>query len=299
MPNGRPAPDVLAIMRTAIRLLDLRLAVLGLALLAAACDVRVDEKGVSLDIVEGKATDEWSRTYTLQKNGQLEIVNASGTIEAFPATGSQVEVRIQREAKSKSDDAAQAILKGLRVVEEVAPDRVKVDARQEGQQRGFLERVRMNFRVNVPPGLRVSFRTENGNVVLENVQGDISASATNGNVNGRGLEGPLQVSSVNGTIQMELSSVAGDVHLSTVNGRIRLTIPVGANATLEASAVNGGVAIDDALGLKESDRDMRHVSGQFNAGGPRLELQTTNGPIRVSAPGEAERPDRVGGMRGR
>ena len=50
--------------------------------MAAACDVKVSDKGdVSVDLVNGKATDEWVRTYTIAKGGHLEIVNDKGSIE--------------------------------------------------------------------------------------------------------------------------------------------------------------------------------------------------------------------------
>ena len=57
------------------------------ALLAGGCDVQVGEKGFSLDFVQGKAADEWRRTYTLPAGGTLDIVNINGEIEASLAQG--------------------------------------------------------------------------------------------------------------------------------------------------------------------------------------------------------------------
>ena len=47
--------------------------VLAAAVLVSACDVRVGENGVSVGIIEGKATDEWVRTYTLSLHDALPI----------------------------------------------------------------------------------------------------------------------------------------------------------------------------------------------------------------------------------
>jgi len=41
----------------------------ALAPLATGCDVRVGDHGVSVGIVEGRASDEWSRSYTLPEGG--------------------------------------------------------------------------------------------------------------------------------------------------------------------------------------------------------------------------------------
>jgi hypothetical protein len=259
---------------------------LGLAVVTTGCDIRVNENGVSLDIAEGKATDEWARTYTLTRGGRLEIVNVNGTIEAFPATGSDVTIHVRREVKAQNDEAAREVLQKLEMGEEVSADRVKVEGRFDRGQApaGFGRRaqVTMHYRVSVPPGLDVSLRTENGGVRLENVQGRFAAASTNGGVTGRGLSGALEATTVNGGIQVELTAVTGEVRIVTVNGGIRLDLPADVDATLAANAVNGGVTVDDALSLTATERDRRRISGRLNDGGPAISVQTTNGGIRIS-----------------
>ena len=102
-------------------------AIVVLALAAAACDVKVDEKGeIDLGISQGRARDEWTRSYTIAPGGVLEISNEFGPIEAEAGSGAQVEVVVAREARAKSDEEAQARLKELEIVETVAADRVRL-----------------------------------------------------------------------------------------------------------------------------------------------------------------------------
>jgi Putative adhesin len=259
-----------------------------LAVLAASgCNIQVDDKGVSVDIAEGRATDEWTRRYTVATGGRVEIVNLNGTIQAGPSSGSEVEVVAAREVRTGSNEASAAILSKIEMLEEVAPDRVKIEARvdTEGRAGGFGSgsRTSITYRVGLPPGLTAVLRTENGGVRLEaGLQGSIVASSTNGGVTGRGLSGSLNASSVNGGVQMELASVTGDVEITTVNGGIRLAIPANVDAMLDARAVNGGVAVDDGLPLQATERVPLHVAGRLNAGGPRISVRTTNGGIRVT-----------------
>jgi hypothetical protein len=274
-----------------IGILSLGLVVLGL--LASACDVQVNEKGMSVDLVEGKASDEWSRTYTLPRDGQLEIVNSLGSIEVFPATGAAIEVLVRREVRSRSDEAAQEILKGLKIEEEISPSRVVVRSQRANELRGFMQSVRFNYRVNVPAGLTATVTTENGNVQIDNVQGTLSANSTNGSITGRGVSGPFHGRTVNGRIVLELQSVAGEVSLSTVNGPIRIALPIDANADLQANSVNGGVSVDETLVYKATERERTRVAGQLNAGGPKIILDATNGPIRIGpslVPGRSGEP---------
>src|SRR5688572_6951575 len=104
-------------MRTRILPLGVVLAMLG-----AGCDIKVDEKGeVNVDLVEGRASDVLTKTYTLPADGQVEIFNGLGSLDAFPATGKDVEVIVTREVRARSDEAAQEVLKGLQLEEEITP----------------------------------------------------------------------------------------------------------------------------------------------------------------------------------
>jgi hypothetical protein len=258
--------------------------VLFAATLTAGCDVRVGEHGVSLDIVEGKATDEWTGEYTLDRGGQLEIVNTSGPIDVFPATGLAVEVRATREVKGRTDEAANEALRQVAIREEVTSSRVKVETAEPGEG-GFRGRVTVAYRVNIPPGLSVALRSQTGGVRLENVDGRFTVATTNGSINGRGVSGTVDASTVNGGINMELAAVTGDVRIVTVNGGIRLDVSPDVNATLEATAVNGGVVVREGFPLEATDRQRLRVAGRINKGGPRIVAQTTNGGVVIGGRG--------------
>src|SRR5688572_4811664 len=104
----------------------MRSVVLIAAALLAGCDVQVGEKGFSLDIAQGKATDEWVRTYELPAKGRLEVTNVNGTIELLPAQGRTIEVRAQREVKAHSEEGAREALQKLEMHEGVTPGRVAI-----------------------------------------------------------------------------------------------------------------------------------------------------------------------------
>ena len=253
---------------------------------AAGCDVQVGDKGVSLDIASGKATEDWSRSYDLKPGGHLDIVNINGRIEVGPSTTSKVEIRAHREAKAGSDEAARQLLAESKMVEEVAPDHVRVEVQRPGEQsRRFGRSVNVEYDVQIPAGLVASFRTGNGGVTLQNVSGTLTAATTNGGVTGRDLSGPVSATTVNGGVQLGLTAVTGDVQASAVNGGIRIELPSNANARLDATVVNGGINVDDSLKLTGGEQERRHVSGTLNAGGPTISAQTTNGGVRIYGSG--------------
>ena len=270
-------------------------ALLVAATLGAGCDVHVGDNGVSVDVSSGKATDEWSRTYTVTKGGSVEIINVNGPIVVEAATGPQVEIRATRVARAKSDEEAKELLKNVEIKEDVAPGRVAIQTVTRTGMSFGRRSVNVEYRLRVPAGLQVSVKTENGGIGLHDVNGTIAATTTNGGVRGTNLSGAVSAHIVNGGIVMDLARGAGPVELESVNGGIRLDIPTDLNADVEASAVNGGVSADDALKLQTSERARTKLIGKLNRGGPRISATTVNGGVRFRARDGSVSRDAEGG----
>jgi hypothetical protein len=261
-------------------------ALLAFALAAAAapaCDVRVNDKGVSLDINEGgRAEDEWVRSYTLSKGGTFEIDTAFGEIEIVAATGNTVDVKARREVRGRSDEAASKLLKQLEIEEEVTSDRVRVRTPRPDRSGPFRQGIRLDYQISLPAGLNVAVKIENGSVRLTGVQGRFNIGLTNGRVFGRSVSGGLEAQTVNGVVIMQMASVTDDIRITTVNGHAILGLPPKLNATIEANAINGGVVVMDTLPLVSTTKERQHLSGRLGNGtGPRIELRTTNGNVRL------------------
>jgi hypothetical protein len=80
---------------------------------------------------------------------------------------------------------------------------------------------------------------------------------------------------------MELTSVGGEVSLATVNGPVHLALPATARADLSARSLNGRV-VTAGLTLENLDqKSNREMEARLNGGGPRVRLETTNGPIFI------------------
>jgi hypothetical protein len=276
----------------------------AVAMLLSGCDIKVDDGGgVSVDVSRGKASDEWVRSYTLPKDGRFEIANQNGDIQVKGTTGSDVKVTAHREVHAGSDEEAHRRLKELKMREDVAADRVVIEAQHDAQGFRFERGLNIRWEVEVPDGLTVTVKTMNGPVRLDDVRGRITAATTNGNVTGTGMSGAVQGSSVNGSVSMKLAALTGDVRLQTVNGSVRLEVPATVDAELDATTVNGGVSVDDKLGLADVSANRggfgpaTSIRGRLNKGGPRVTLQTTNGGVRVSTPGAGEDDDERGDRR--
>ncbi len=265
---------------------------LATASLVAGCDVKVGDNGLSFDVTNGRANDEWKRTYTLTKGGRLEIVSGGGPIRVTPSAGQTVEIQIIREAHESTDEKARQALKEETITEDVAPDRVKVQTTRPGGGNSAAfgrRRISTEYQVSIPGGLNVSIKGENADVSLDNVQGQFTLENTNGGFRARGLSGSVTASTVNGVIDFDMDEISGDVKATTVNGPVRIGIPANANATVEARTVNGVVTIDPDLPFTASDRQRVLLIGRLGKGGPAITLNTTNGPVSLAEAGSRGR----------
>ena len=246
----------------------------------AGCEVRAGDGDFSLGFWQGSAQDTWERTYTVAPGGRVEVLNVNGEIRAEAAPGATVHVRADRHVSAGSDEAAQDLLRQIEMREEVGPERVRIET---VAPRGRWGGHKVTYTVQVPAGVHVDLRTVNGGVRLDNVGGEVRATATNGGVRGRLADVSLiDARTTNGGVELELAGTLakdGRVSLASVNGGVRFAVPEGTQADVTARCTNGRVSVTDLALDVEGEQTRRRVSGRLNGGGARIDLQTTNGGV--------------------
>jgi len=127
--------------------------------------------------------------------------------------------------------------------------------------------------------------TSNGAVRADNVQGGLEASTSNGSI--RALtSGPndgrsLRLSTSNGSVELTVDKLGvGGAVVHTSNGSITVNLPGSASLDVDASTSNARITNDfeDAFRGRASKR---RLEGAIGSGGPKLELSTSNGGIRL------------------
>jgi DUF4097 and DUF4098 domain-containing protein YvlB len=153
----------------------------------------------------------------------------------------------------------------------------------------------MNFHGNVDA------ETTNNAIEFVNVQGDAMAHSTNGHIHVEELAGALDASTSNAGIQARLTRsehavrlattnnnveltlpprFSSDVRVNTTNGAISLRLPEGTNARVQAHTSNAAITSEfDVRAQGEISRN--HLNGVIGMGGPALDLDSTNGSIRL------------------
>jgi hypothetical protein len=256
-----------------------------LALVLAGCDMGMAH-------LTGRATEEWTHHYTLSSGGELRIANTNGKIDVEAADGPDVEVRAEKIARAATDTGAQELLPRIRIKEEVSPERVFIKTEGiSGLMIGAGFEVR--YHVRAPKSVFVNVTNTNGQIALNGLGGKVHARTTNGAVVAKAITGGVEASTTNGMVNIDVAAVGQDrISARTTNGGVSISLPESAKADLSASWTNGGINVSPDLKVDVSERSRRRFEGRMNGGGTPIELQTTNGGIRVRTRNtQAEEPD--------
>lgn len=250
-------------------------AVVAAAVVLAGCDVVVSSLKA-----KARAEQPWTRTYSLAQDGTVEVVNGNGRITVRGGEGTQVEVTAKIVARSATDQQAQDYLKQIEIREDAGSDHVRLETTAPRVSGSHAE---VQYEIQVPRGASLRLTNTNGQIHITGVAGAVRAETTNGGVKGIELAGRVEASTTNGGVDLDLASVAeGGVRAETTNGGVSVRLPATAKASVRASCVNGGISVT-GLELEGGESTRRRVEGRLNGGGPLVDVETTNGGVRVAA----------------
>jgi DUF4097 and DUF4098 domain-containing protein YvlB len=257
--------------------------VLPLLVVATAATTACD---IAMADLRQKETAEWRKTYELKPGGRLEISNVNGKIVVEPAAGESVEVVAEKTVRAASVEAAKDALNRIEIQESVSPDSVKLETKVQrvtGSLFGGMNQ-EVHYKVKVPPALEVRVTTVNGGIELSGLKGRVTAEATNGGVRARDVSGAIDASTTNGGVEVELARVTeSGAKLGCTNGGIKLTLPSDAKATISARITNGGINTSGVNIETTGENSRRRLEGRMNGGGPRIDIEGTNGGIRIAS----------------
>jgi hypothetical protein len=281
------------------------------ALLTAGCEISVDA---------GPYSVHEEKRFTVNGTPELSLVTFDGSVEIRSWDKPEVLVEIEKRASDKTyADAIQvrAEQSGNSITLEVR----KPDGPERAL--GFRVSPSARVIASVPRQCNVVARSGDGSITIERVTGKIELRTGDGGVRGTDLAGSLFVHTgdgsmrfddVDGSVDLESgdggarltgklqsvklktgdgsvevmaaegSAMTSDWEIRTGDGGLRLELPSGFSATLDASSGDGGVRVrgfgDPTSGSRDGDSggDLRRP---LNAGGKTLRLRSESGTITV------------------
>jgi DUF4097 and DUF4098 domain-containing protein YvlB len=230
-------------------------------------------------------TESFSETFELAAGATVSVSNTNGHLEFRAWDRPEVGIEAVKKVRSWSDARADRLLKGVEI---------RVDQSSSGLQittkipaTGFLDwfggAPSVSYVVSVPAGIKVEGTTTNGGVEVAGVDAGVDCKTTNGRIRISDVTGPVHAESTNGTVEAEVLELREEVELATTNGALRLRLPDGAGAELDARTTNGNIRLDAESDLEPEGARKNRLRGELGGGGPSVRLRTTNGSITITA----------------
>jgi hypothetical protein len=237
----------------------------------------------------GRGTLDYDWSWRLAPGQTIEIEGVNGAIRATGVAGKDVVAHARKHAQRSDPD--QVTIEVIEHADGITlcvryPDTRghRNECAPHGQSHMTTDNndVNVDFDVQVPAGVRFVGRSVNGSVEGVDLVADAEAHTVNGSVT---LEtrGRAEAATVNGSIRARLGSMGASEPLdfSTVNGGITLELPESAGAEVTARNVNGGIETDFPITVRRAGFMGHQLRGTIGRGGPRLDLSTVNGSIRL------------------
>jgi DUF4097 and DUF4098 domain-containing protein YvlB len=209
--------------------------------------------------------EDFQYSYNLKPGGRLTVENYNGSVEILGWEKDSVQITGTKYA------SREGLLKDVKVETKADDNSVTVRTIRPLGHRGNSG---AKYSIRVPWKVQLDrITSSNGQIRVEDVQGNVRLETSNGAIRLRKVEGPVDARTSNGGIDGD--SLTGDVILHTSNGGIRLDRVAGA---LEAGTSNGGVHV--RLGKPAPNAPVRLSSSN---GGIELEIESLdNNEIHAS-----------------
>ena len=185
-------------------------------------------------------------------------------------------VRSKIQASADSDADARRLVAGVRI--DTGGGRVRADGPDTNRDENWS----VSFEINVPRTAMLTLNTNNGGISIEEFRGVAKFHARNGGLTLNNVGGDLRGETTNGGVTVDVTGDHWDgagLDVETRNGGIRMTLPRGFSAQLEAGTTHGGISVDFPVTVQGRLRG--HLETTLGSGGPKLRAITTNGGVTI------------------
>lgn len=224
-------------------------------------------------------------------NGSIHVSGYSGKDVIIDASTSTESRRDKKDDEERGNASGMKRIAGgnsLELTAEEKGNRVKVSS--DSWRRA------VNLTIKVPQRFSLKLETvNNGDIVVENVQGELEISNVNGAVQLSDVSGSAVANTVNGAMTVKFKDLTANAPMAftTLNGRVDVTFPANLKAAVKLQSERGDIYSDFDLAVEKSQPKversgqggMYRVSvegwtyGKINGGGPEILMKTMNGNI--------------------
>ncbi len=127
----------------------------------------------------------------------------------------------------------------------------------------------------------VKANTSGGSISVGNIKGEVELKTSGGSISTEAIQGPLDAHTSGGSINVTIAEqLTEDAELHTSGGSITAYLVSDIRVDIDASTSGGRVRSDFEV---DGNVRKKSIRGKINGGGPRLELHTSGGSVRIKS----------------
>jgi DUF4097 and DUF4098 domain-containing protein YvlB len=237
------------------------------------------------------------------KPGKLEVGVHNGgiTVKGYDGKEVIVEAKVRERMLSEEEREESEKSKGLRLIRVSTGTGLEIE-----EEDNEMEVSVASLKQTVDLIIQVPFATSlelhafnNGDIVVENVSGEIEANNHNGRLTLTGISGSLVAHTFNGGVTVTFAKVDPDkpMSFSTWNGDIDVTFPASIKAKVKMKSERGDVYSDFDIQIDRTPQKIeederkegggyrisfeKYIYGTINGGGPEYIFKNFNGDIYI------------------
>lgn len=220
------------------------------------------------------------RDFTVPALGVPMAVNAepNGGISVEGSARPDILVRARVQATAGTQDEARALANRVEVV--ATGERVQASG---PDNLGRRESWSVSYRLETPRQTPLNLRSTNGGISIRGINSRVEFRTVNGGVSLSRVGGSIEGRTSNGGITVDLDGSTWEgqgLNVETTNGGVKVSMPEGYSAHLEAHTNHGGLNIDFPIMVQ--GRLGRSISTDIGGGGPTLSVRTSNGGVKIA-----------------
>jgi hypothetical protein len=237
------------------------------------------------------------------KPGFLEVYVESGSITIKGYNGKDVIVTTTIGGKKSAEQEQEELPDKAKGMKRIAANRTGLVVEEENNEMKIYvaardDEVNLDIQVPIRTSLKL-FSNEDGDVLVENVNGEIEAANSDGNLTLRNISGSAVAHAYDGELVVTFNQVdpGKPMSFSAYDGDIDITFPSTVKATVMIKVDDGDIYSDFDIDLqaapKKQVKDERktggryrisfgeYVTGTINGGGPEIQFVSYDGDVYI------------------
>lgn len=239
----------------------------------------------------GELTEKVDKTFRLGQGGKFDLKNTNGSVQVKTWERDEVRIEAEKRVHGGTREEAERLLKEIEIRIDAADNYVRVETEMPEHHGGSFWRwlfdggsmdMQVFYWITLPKRASVNVTNTNGMVEVREVAGQCDVKTTNGRIVLAEVAGGMRAKTTNGSIELRVVDLLDSpaLDLKTTNGSITVELPANFAGWVSARTTNGSIRTDFPVTVEGGFIGHR-MEGKIGDGSARLELETTNGSIKL------------------